>query len=322
MAMRERFRRRSGSGDGDRPADQGPIESSAGGSEGPAGETVAQAAPVAVEDAPRPTESAPTESAPTDPTTDPTTDPVAVEPATGVRRRGLRDLEPLLLLQAAHPKQAVATAVGIAACAALSGRELSEVGVVAATVLVGQTILGWHNDIVDRRRDARHDLPGKPIAQERLEVASAWFAIACAVLLLVPLSVSVGITAGSCYLVSVAIGLLGNVVLRRGLLSWVPWAASFALYPAYLSYGGWGGRFEGSPPEVGMVALFAALGIGVHVLRALWGLVPDNKDGWTYVPLRLGLRLGAARLLTVTTVYLVAVLVGLAFVGTSVGLSR
>ena len=40
---------------------------------------------------------------------------------------------------------------------------------------------------------------------------------------------------------ALAIGLLGNVALRRGLFSWVPWAASYALYPAFLSYGGWGG---------------------------------------------------------------------------------
>ncbi|MBC9734809.1 UbiA family prenyltransferase [Nocardioides sp. zg-578] len=247
----------------------------------------------------------------------------AARPAPVVRRRrGVGDLEPVLLLRAAHPKQAAVTALGIAACAALAGRELREVGVVLLTVLVGQTILGWHNDLVDRGRDARHDLPGKPVAQGRLDPGSVWFAIACAALLLVPLAVSTGITAGSCYLLAVAIGLLANVALRRGLLSWLPWAASFALYPAYLSYGGWGGQHEGNPPEVAVVVLFALLGVGVHVLRALWGLVPDNKDGWTYLPLRLGLRLGAARLLTVTSVYLGVVLLALAFAGTSVGLSR
>ena len=34
--------------------------------------------------------------------------------------------------------------------------------------------------------------------------------------------------------------------------------------------------------------LAALLGIGVHLLTALWGLVPDNEDGWTYLPLKLG----------------------------------
>lgn len=303
MAKRERFRRRSGTAGAEQTGSvalEEPVE-------GPVDEPVAQ----------------PTEASTRATGATAVAAPAEPRPAGDVRRRrGLRDLEPLLLVQASHPRQAVLTALGIAACAALAGRELREVGVVLATVLVGQAVLGWHNDIVDRRRDARHDLPGKPVAQERLEPGSVWFAIACAVLLLVPLSITTGITAGSAYLLSVAIGLLGNVVLRRGLLSWVPWAASYALYPAYLSYGGWGGQHEGNPPEVAMVALFALLGIGVHVLRALWGLVPDNKDGWTYLPLRLGLRLGAARLLTLVSVYLGIVLVALAFAGTSVGLAR
>jgi 4-hydroxybenzoate polyprenyltransferase len=231
-------------------------------------------------------------------------------------------LTPVLLVRAAHPRQAVLTAVGVAAAAALADRPTREVLVVLATVLVGQTILGWHNDLVDRERDRRHDLPGKPIAQGRLDPGTVWFALACAVLLLVPLAISTGITAGCLYLASVGIGLLGNVVLRQGLLSWLPWAASYALLPGYLSYGGWGGEALGEPPEPVIVVLAAMLGIGVHVLRALWGLVPDNADGWTYLPLRLGLRLGATRLLVVASVYVALVVVALAVAGTYVGLSK
>ena len=71
-----------------------------------------------------------------------------------------------------------------------------------------------------------------------------------------------------------------------------------------------------------MTALAAALGVGIHFLRALWGLVPDNADGWTYLPLRLGLRLGASRLLWVSSAYTVGVVVALAFAATSVGLAQ
>ncbi len=46
-----------------------------------------------------------------------------------------------------------------------------------------------------------------------------------------------------------------------------------------------------------MVVLAALLGVGVHLLRSIWGLVADDEDGWTYLPLRLGRRLGATRLL-------------------------
>jgi hypothetical protein len=63
------------------------------------------------------------------------------------------------------------------------------------------------------------------------------------------------------------------------------------------------------------------LGIGVHVLLALWGLVDDNEDGWTYLPLKLGLRLGATRLLIVSLLCTAAVVAGLVYAGDQVGLS-
>lgn len=234
----------------------------------------------------------------------------------------IRDAWPVLLVRAAHPKQALLTALALAVAAAIAGRAGREVAVVAATVLVGQTILGWHNDLVDRKRDARHQLTGKPIADGRLDPGTAWFALACAVLLVVPLSVATGVTAGSCYLLSLATGMLGNVVLRHGVLSWLTWVISFALYPAYLAYGGWGGTAEGSAPAVAMTVLAGLLGLGVHFLRAIWGLVADHEDGWTYLPLKLGLRLGATKLLALTSTYLVLVLAAIGAVGSSVGLRQ
>lgn len=236
--------------------------------------------------------------------------------------RSLRNLLPVLLVRAAHPRQGILTAFGLAVAAALSNRPIREVALVFATVLVGQTVLGWHNDLVDRHRDATHETPGKPIADGRLDPGTAWFALACAVLLVVPLSISNGVTAGVAYLLSVLVGLLGNVALRQGFLSWLPWAAAFALYPAFLSYGGWAGSAAGGPPQPAMTGLAALLGIGVHFLTALWGLVADNEDEWTYLPLKLGLRLGAGRLLALASVYLTGVLVALAFTGTYVGLAQ
>ena len=138
--------------------------------------------------------------------------------------------------------------------------------------------------------------------------------------MVVPLSISTGVTAGAFYLVSLLLGVLGNVALRTGLLSFVPWAASFAMYPFYLSHGGWGGDATGDPPEVAMVVLAALLGIGVHVLRSIWGLVDDDKDGWTYLPLRLGRRLGATKLLVVAASYTSVIVALILIVGTTRGL--
>ena len=237
-------------------------------------------------------------------------------------RRTLAHSMPVLLVRAAHPRQAVLTALGMACAAMLAGRPGREVGLVLATVLVGQAVLGWHNDLVDRGRDARQVPSGKPIADGYLDTGTAWFAVGCGVLLLVPLAVANGVTAGCLYLASVAIGLLGNLVLRTGLFSWVTWAASYALLPAFLSYGGWGGQAQGSPPEIAMVALAAVLGVGVHLLCALPGLVADHEDGFRHLPLRLALRIGATRLLVVSLAWIILALVGLLVVGDAVGLSR
>ncbi len=229
---------------------------------------------------------------------------------------------PLLLFQAAHAKQAIVTALAMGGVAVLAKRPAEEAGVVLLTVLVGQTIHGWHNDIVDKARDEAHQRPRKPIADGRLDPGAAWYAIIVAALILVPLSITTGITAGAIYLVSVCVGMLGNVILRTGFFSWVTWAVSFGMLPAYLSYGGWGGQAVGEPPETAITILAALLGIGVHFMRAVWGLVADHEDGWTYLPLKLGLKIGATRLLALSTVYTVGIVIALGVVGYNVGLSQ
>jgi hypothetical protein len=227
---------------------------------------------------------------------------------------------PFLLIRSTHPRQAVLTAIGLSGAAVIAGLTTREVALIAVTVLVGQAVLGWHNDLVDQGVDRRHEREGKPISDGRLEPGGVWFALCCGVLLVIPLSVTSGTVAGLFYLGSLVFGMLANVLLRTGLLSWLPWAAAFACYPGYLSYAGWAGEATGGPPHWAMVALAAALGLGVHFLTALWGLVADNADGWTYLPLKAGLKLGAGKLLLVTLVYLAVVVGVMLYVASVVGL--
>jgi hypothetical protein len=228
---------------------------------------------------------------------------------------------PFLLIRSAHPRQAVLTAIGLSVAAVLAGLTTREVALIAVTVLVGQAVLGWHNDLVDQAVDRRHGREGKPIADGRLEAGGVWFALCCGVLLVIPLSVTSGTVAGLFYLGSLVIGMLANVLLRKGFLSWLLWAAAFACYPGYISYAGWAGESAGGPPHWAMVAFAAALGVGVHFLTALWGLVADNEDRWTYLPLKAGLKLGAGKLLVVTLVYVAAVVGGMLYAASAVGLS-
>ena len=161
---------------------------------------------------------------------------------------------------------------------------------------------------------------GKPLADGSVAVGNAWFALVCAVLVLVPLSLTNGVAAGSFYLASVVVGLLGNLVLRRSWLSFLPWAAAFAAYPAFLSYGGWGGAPTGGPPQLALVVLTALLGIGVHVLGALPDLVVDNRVGYRHLALRIALRTGATRLLVLACLWTAAVAAGVVMTAFGVGL--
>lgn len=247
----------------------------------------------------------------------------APAPAAGSRERGhgLRQAT-LLLTRASHPRLALLTAAGLAVAAALSGRPARETGLVLVTVLVGQSVLGWHNDLADRRTDREAGREGKPLASGEVEARHAWFAMACGVLLVVPLALSNGLTAGSLYLLSLALGLAGNVVLRGSVASFLPRVAAYALYPAFLSYGGWGGQVMGSAPQPLLVVLAALLGLGVHVLASLPDLVGDHRVGRLHLPVRIALRTGAPRLLVLAGVGTALVLVGMVVAALAYGLRQ
>lgn len=226
----------------------------------------------------------------------------------------------LLLVRAAHPRRAAATAVVVGAAAAVAGRPLREVALVAGTVLVGQSILGWADDLADRRRDQRHR-PDKPLAGDVLDPGTVWFTLTCAALLVVPLAISHGRRAGLAYLALLAVAAIGDRFLHGRVLSFLPWMASFALYPAFLAYGGWNGVGTETPPTVVMTALAAALGLGIHVLTALPGLLHDHEEGEHSLPLVLALRTGTPRLLLGATVSTGLVAVAILITGRTAGLT-
>ena len=225
----------------------------------------------------------------------------------------------VLLLLAAQPRHVIGTAAGLGTAAAVAGRPLREVGLVVATVVVGQGIIGWADDLTDRRRDERHR-PDKPLVRG-LDPGTVWFALTCAVLLVVPLSVAHGRRAGLAYLAVVAVSAVGDRYLHARVLSFLPWTVSFGLYPAFLAYGGWNGVGATTPPTVAMTVLAAVLGLGLHLLLALPGLVQDHEEGERSLPMLLALRTGTPRLLLAAGVLTALVLVGIVVAGLTVGLT-
>lgn len=226
------------------------------------------------------------------------------------------------LLLASHPLLSVLIATVVAGAAAAAGRSLREVGLVLLTVLLGRMTAGWLNDVADRDRDVAAERLDKPVARGWVHPSTVTFTVACVTLLVIPLSVSNGTVAGVAHLVAVAAAWVYNTRIKLTPLSWLPWAVSFALYPMFLSYGGWGGGVHGGPPEPVMTVLAALLGIGVHVLTSLTDLVADNHNKVRSLPVVLGLKLGATRLLVVSGAFTALVAAGLVVAGFTVGLTR
>jgi 4-hydroxybenzoate polyprenyltransferase len=211
------------------------------------------------------------------------------------------------LLRAVHPRQAVVLALVVGTLVALTGRPGREIAVSAVAVLVAQLIMGLLNDLCDVDRDRMGGAKDKPIADGTIPPGNASFAIAVLVLLVIPLSLQNGTAAGLYLLATLVVGLVHNRWLHTTALSWVGWAATFALLTFFVTYGGWGRDTNGSAPLATFVILCAALGVCVHFLTSLPDLVVDNQAGIKNLPLRVALRTGAPRLMVVAIVVTVVV---------------
>ena len=226
------------------------------------------------------------------------------------------------LLGCVHPRQTLLMAVGIGVAALVAGRPLRESLVAGAAVLVVQAVLGIVNDAGDRERDAASGASGNPVAEGRIPAGNATFAATCLAILAIPLSLQNGAVAGAALLLTLVSGFLYEKALRRTPLSWLPWAISFGLLPAFLSYGGWGGGVHGGPPTPALTVLAALLGVGVHFLISLPDLVADNKTGMRHLPLRMALKVGAPRLLVISIAWTVLVAIGIVLAALAVGLRQ
>ncbi|MBA2465793.1 MAG: UbiA family prenyltransferase [Nocardioidaceae bacterium] len=224
------------------------------------------------------------------------------------------------LALSSHPLPSAAMTIVLTAAAALSGRSGTECLLVAATIVSGQLTVGWVNDVVDRQRDRQVGRTDKPLATGRIDPRTVIFAVACAGLLVIALSMANGITAGVAHLLAVASAWLYNFWFKRTALSWLPYALSFGLLPAFLSYGGLVGAPDsvtGGPPTWAMTVLAALLGIGIHFLNALPDLDEDRATGVRHLPLRLAERVGAPGLLRFARAY--TLVAGAALIAAALG---
>ncbi len=226
------------------------------------------------------------------------------------------------LLRCSHPRQAIAFAALTAVLAAADGRAAREYLCAAAAVLVVQLSLGLSNDLSDAEHDYRAGTAGKPIASGRLPASSASYWMMVLVLLAFPLAAYNGLVAGGALLLTLPIGWIHNRWLHRTAFSFVGWTLSFALFPAFLAYGGWAGKLHGHAPTWAVTVAAAAVGFCFHFVTSLGDLVQDNKAGARTLPLQVALRVGAPRLLLLTIPLSGLAVAGLVVAGLSVGLRQ
>ena len=227
-----------------------------------------------------------------------------------------------LLLRCAHPKLSLLVAVAVGVLAFVDGRPLREAGVAAAATLLVWLLNGLLNDVFDALLDAKGGASGKPIAAGDVPAGNATFVALLLLILAVPVALENGTVAGVSLLGGVLVGYLHNRTLHRTVFSFLGWAVTFALVPAFLAYGGWGGGLHGSPPTWAMTGAAAALGICVHLLTTLPDLVVDNRAGQRSLPLRIALKIGATRLLVLSVLLTAAAIAGIVLVALGPGLRQ
>ncbi len=173
-----------------------------------------------------------------------------------------------------------------AALLAGAGATLGRALLAIAAVLTGQLSIGWSNDWIDAGRDRSVGRWGKPVvsgavSEGLLRSASLAAATVCAVL-----SFATGLRPGAVHVVAVAVAWAYNLRLMDSVWSWLPYAVSFGLLPAFLVM-----TLPGAPlPAAWSVGCAALLGAGAHVANVLPDLEDDAATGVRGLPHALGRR--------------------------------
>jgi len=247
---------------------------------------------------------------------------VLTDGAKRIRAAFRRGGQVTLLVLASHPVQAVLIAGAIGVLAFYSDRGLGESLVAAAAVLLIQLALGLHNDACDAELDAAAKAPRKPVGAGELPPGNARFVGLLLVVIAIPVCLLNGSVAAPALLLTLPIGYVHNRILHRTAASFVGWMLTFALFPVFLAYGGWGVGRHGDDPTWQFIVVSAFVGLCVHLATSLPDLVGDNAAGIRSLPLRIALKTGAPRLLIGTVLFSLVVLGAFIWIGLDPGLRQ
>jgi 4-hydroxybenzoate polyprenyltransferase len=191
------------------------------------------------------------------------------------------------LVRACHPEPTVAVTTLAALLAVADDGGPARVALIALTILSGQLVIGWSNDLIDAGRDRSVGRTDKPLASGDIDAGTVRVALAVAAASCLALSMLLGWRAAAVHLVLlVGSGLAYNFGMKATAWSWVPYAVAFGSLPAVVTLA----AAEPRLPPAWMVLAGALLGVGAHLVNALPDLDDDARTGISGLPHRLGRR--------------------------------
>ncbi|HEX2806285.1 MAG TPA: UbiA family prenyltransferase [Kineosporiaceae bacterium] len=206
------------------------------------------------------------------------------------------------LLIACHPLPSVTVTGFITAYALTAGITPARALLLAAAVLTGQLSIGWCNDAVDADRDVAAGRADKPIAAAAVDRRTVGVAAGLALLACAPLSLALGVAAGTIHLIAVASAWAYDLWLKSTLASGVPYLVSFGLLPAVATQA----LPDAGRPGTSVVLGAALLGLAAHFANTVADTAADAATGVRGLPQRIGPR--ACMVVTAALVALAAVM--------------
>lgn len=189
-------------------------------------------------------------------------------------------------VRACHPEPTLAVTTVATLLAVAVGRGPVGCVLVALAILTGQLSIGWCNDTVDRDRDRISGRADKPVALGVVSARATGTAAGLALAACVPLSLASGVPAGLVHLAAVASAWAYDLGVKRTRASWLPYAVSFGLLPAFVTLGL--PRHPLPPPWALLGG--SLLGVGAHFANVLPDLDDDLATGVHGLPQRIGAR--------------------------------
>lgn len=191
------------------------------------------------------------------------------------------------LLDACHPLPTLAVTTVVALLSAAVGRDAAGVALMALATLVGQVSVGWCNDAYDAPRDLAAGRAEKPTVRGDASPSVLWRLALGALVLTVPLSfAAAGLLGGAAHVVAVLSAWSYDLALKATVVSWLPYAVSFGLVPAFVVLG----ADPAQRPAAWISGAAALLGVAAHLANALPDLDSDDAVGAGGVVSRLGRR--------------------------------